>query len=44
VMKQPYRVVVRDSGKEMFVFNPLDSDLVRNRLTQMKQFYEDGKN
>ena len=43
-MKQPYRVVVRDSGKEMFAFDPMASDLVRNRLTQMKQFYEEGKN
>ena len=42
VMKQPYRVVVRDSGKEMFAFDPLDSDLVWNRMTQMKQFYADG--
>jgi hypothetical protein len=39
VLKQPYRIVIRKEGKEIFVYEPMKSDLVRSRVDQMKQFY-----
>jgi hypothetical protein len=40
VLKQPYRIVIRNEGKEVFGYEPMKSDLVRGRVGQMKQFYE----
>jgi hypothetical protein len=43
VLKQPYRIVLRKGGEEVFVYEPMKSDLVRGRIGQMKRFYEDGR-
>ncbi|MCW3052152.1 MAG: secreted protein [Chthonomonadales bacterium] len=40
VFKQPYRIVIRKEGKEVFVYEPMKSNLVRSRIAQMKPFYE----
>jgi hypothetical protein len=40
VLKQPYRIVIRNDGKEVFAYEPMKSDLVRGRVGQMKRFYE----
>ena len=40
-LKQPYRIVLRDDGKEVFVYEPMKSPLVRSRFAQMDRFYED---
>jgi hypothetical protein len=42
VLKQPYRIVIRKEGDEVFVYEPMRSDIVRGRFGQMKRFYEDG--
>jgi hypothetical protein len=42
VLKQPYRIVIRREGEEVFIYEPMKSDLVRGRVGQMKQFYEGG--
>jgi hypothetical protein len=42
VLKQPYRIVIRREGEEVFIYEPMKSDLVRGRVGQMKRFYEDG--
>lgn len=39
VLKQPYRITVRKSDKEVFAYEPMRSALVRQRIGQMKQFY-----
>ena len=43
VLGQPYRIVIRKAGKEVFVYEPMKSDIVRGRFGQMKRFYEDGR-
>jgi hypothetical protein len=43
VLKQPYRVVIRKEGEEVFVYEPMKSDIVRGRFGQMKRFYEDER-
>jgi hypothetical protein len=43
VLRQPYRIVIRNEGKETFAYEPMKSDTVRGRVGQMKQFYEDGR-
>jgi hypothetical protein len=40
VLKQPYRIVIRKEGKEVFAYEPMKSDLVRGRVGQMRRFYE----
>jgi hypothetical protein len=40
VLKQPYRIVIRKDGKQVFAYEPMKSDLVRGRVGQMKRFYE----
>lgn len=42
VLKQPYRIVVRGGHQEVFVYEPMKSDLVRGRIGQIKRFYEGG--
>ncbi len=39
---QPYRIVIRNQGEEVFRSEPMTSDLVRGRIGQMKRFYEVG--
>jgi hypothetical protein len=39
VLKQPFRIVILEKGKELFVYEPMKSDLVRGRAGQMKRFY-----
>jgi hypothetical protein len=43
VLGQPYRIVIRNQGKEIFAYEPMKSDIVRGRVGQMKQFYADGR-
>jgi len=40
VLKQPYRIVIRKEGKEVFAYEPMQSSLVRSRAGQMKRFYQ----
>ena len=40
VLKQPFRIVVRDDGREVFAFEPMRSGLTRGRVGEMKRFYE----
>ena len=40
VRKQPYRIVIREQGREVFVYEPMKSGLVRGRLGEMRRFYE----
>ena len=37
---QPFRIVLRKDGKEVFAHEPMKSDLVRGRIGQMRQFYD----
>lgn len=39
ILKQPYRIVVRKDGAEVFVYEPMKSSLVRERIGEMKRFY-----
>lgn len=39
---QPYRIVIRNTGKETFSYEPMKSDFVRHRFDQMNRFYDDG--
>lgn len=41
-LKQPFRIVIRRQGKEIYRYEPMKSDIVRERLGQMKRFYEVG--
>jgi len=41
VLKQPFRIVIRKEGKEIFLYEPMKSDLVRGRAAQMKRFYKE---
>ena len=40
VLKQPYRITIQNEGKEVFEYEPMKSELVRGRFSQMKRFYE----
>jgi len=42
VLKQPYRFVIREGKREVFVYEPMKSELVRGRIDQMKRFYKAG--
>jgi hypothetical protein len=41
-LEQPYRIVLRDAGRETFAYEPLKSPMVRNRLDGMGRFIEEG--
>lgn len=41
-LKQPYRILVCDKGKELFVYQPMKSKLVRSRRKQIEIFYKSG--
>ncbi|MET1055828.1 MAG: hypothetical protein ABWY16_11015 [Pedobacter sp.] len=38
-LRQPFRIMVHQNGKEDFVYEPMKSKLVRSRIGQMQQFY-----
>lgn len=38
-LKLPYRIVIRHAGQEVFAYEPMKSDIVRNRFDQMNRFY-----
>ncbi len=40
VLKQLYRITIRNEGKVVFEYEPMKSDLVRGRFHHMKGFYE----
>lgn len=40
ILKQPYRIIIRKDGKQVFLYEPMKSPLVRSRIDQMKPFYE----
>lgn len=42
-LEQPYRIVIRDAGKETFAYEPMKAHIVRNRFDQMGRFYEGGQ-
>jgi hypothetical protein len=39
-LKQPYRIVIRNAEQEVFAYEPMKSQIVRNRFGQMHRFYE----
>jgi len=39
-LKQPYRIVIRNAGTEMFHYEPMTSELVRRRVGRMARFYD----
>ncbi len=41
-LNHPYRIVLRDAGKEIAAYEPMQSPLVRGRFDLMARFYEDG--
>ena len=38
-LKLPYRIVIRNAAQEVFAYEPMKSDIVRNRFEQMNRFY-----
>ncbi len=38
-LKQPYRIIISKEGKQIFVYEPMKSDLVRSRISVINQFY-----
>lgn len=42
VLKQPYRIVVREAGRDVSTYEPMKSDLVRGRLDLLRRFEEAG--
>ena len=42
-LHQPYRIVIRQAGKEVFSYEPMKSPLVRKRFDQMDRFYADRR-
>ncbi len=41
-LKQPFRIVIRKGGEEVFGYEPMKADLVRGRVGLMDQFYRMG--
>jgi hypothetical protein len=39
VLKQPFRIAIRENGKIIFVYEPMKSAVVRERIGQIKPFY-----
>ncbi|MEI9910588.1 MAG: hypothetical protein WDO71_13485 [Bacteroidota bacterium] len=39
-LKQPFRIIIRDNKREIFIYEPMKSELVRSRIKQMKRFYK----
>jgi Asp/Glu/hydantoin racemase len=42
-LKQPYRIVIRNAGREVFAYEPMKSQIVRARFGEMDRFYEVGR-
>jgi hypothetical protein len=42
-LKQPYRIVIRNAGQEVFAYEPMKSQIVRARFGGMDRFYEVGR-
>ncbi|WP_394839440.1 hypothetical protein LVJ94_21370 [Pendulispora rubella] len=38
---QPYRIVIRDQGNQVFAYEPMKSPVVRNRFDALSKFYEE---
>ena len=38
---QPYRIVIREQGNEVFAYEPMKSPVVRKRFEQLAKFYEE---
>jgi hypothetical protein len=38
-LRQPFRIMIRQNGQEMFGYEPMKSALVKRRVRQMKRFY-----
>ena len=41
-MGQPYRIVVREAGRDLFTYEPMASPRVRRRLPLLTRFYGDA--
>lgn len=39
ILKQPYKIVIRNESKKVFDYEPMKSNLVRKRVGQIKRFY-----
>jgi hypothetical protein len=39
-LKQPYKIVISNGSKKVFVYEPMKSDLVRKRVGEVKRFYQ----
>jgi hypothetical protein len=42
-LKQPYRIVIRDAGRETFAHEPMKSPVVRSRVDQIERFSETNR-
>jgi hypothetical protein len=41
-LKQPYRIELRDQGRVVFTYAPMDAPLVRSRFRLVERFYENA--
>ena len=41
-LEQPYRIVIREAGKETFAYEPMKAQIVRNRFDQLDTFYKES--
>jgi len=39
-LKQPFRIILRKNGREVFSHQPMKSKLVQRRIKKMKRFYK----
>jgi hypothetical protein len=39
ILKQPFRIVVKENNKEVFAYEPMKSELVKSRIKLMDRFY-----
>jgi hypothetical protein len=44
VLKQPYLIVIRNEARTILEYEPMESDLVLGRVSQMKHFYDTERN
>lgn len=38
-LNQPFRIIIRDKGKDVYKYEPMKSKLVRSRMKEMARFY-----
>jgi hypothetical protein len=43
ILKQPFQIIIRDKEKNVFVYQPMKSRLVKSRIKYMKVFYPSSK-